>query len=54
MDMPVIFFVDPLMDEETRLDDVRTVTLSYTFFSADDEQDAYESARASADAGEAS
>ena len=34
MDMPVIFFVDPLIDEERRLDDVRTVTLSYTFWDA--------------------
>ncbi len=34
MDMPVIFFVDPLIDEERRLDDVRTITLSYTFWDA--------------------
>ena len=34
MDMPVIFFVDPLIDEEPRLDDIRTVTLSYTFWDA--------------------
>lgn len=54
MDMPVIFFMDPLMDEEDRLDDVRTVTLSYTFWSADEEERAYESARASASEGEAS
>jgi cytochrome c oxidase assembly protein subunit 11 len=45
MDMPVIFFVDPLMDEEERLDDIRTVTLSYTFFTAG-EAGVYESARA--------
>lgn len=34
MDMPVLFFVDPLMDGEDNLDDVRTVTLSYTFWEA--------------------
>ena len=54
MDMPVIFFVDPLMDEEGRLDDVRTVTLSYTFWNAGDEERVYESAQASANTGEAS
>ena len=54
MDMPVIFFVDPLMDEEDRLDDIRTVTLSYTFWGADEEERAYESARASTSRDEAS
>ena len=53
MDMPVIFFVDPLMDEEERLDDVTTLTLSYTFWQAGDE-DAYETASAMAGTGEAS
>lgn len=47
MDMPVIFFMDPLMDEEDRLDDVRTVTLSYTFWNAGDEG-AYDSVQAPA------
>ncbi|MAZ72806.1 MAG: cytochrome c oxidase assembly protein [Flavobacteriaceae bacterium] len=32
IDMPVLFFVDPLIDEERRMDDVTTMTLSYTFF----------------------
>jgi cytochrome c oxidase assembly protein subunit 11 len=46
MDMPVIFFVDPLMDEEGRLDDITTLTLSYTFWQAGDE-DMIETAQAS-------
>ena len=33
--MPVLFFVDPLIDEESRLDDVHTMTLSYTFFESE-------------------
>lgn len=52
MDMPVIFFVDPLMDEERRLDDIRTITLSYTFWEAGDER-VYETAEASFDEAEA-
>ena len=33
-DMPVVFFVDPEMDKDRRYDNVRTVTLSYTFYEA--------------------
>lgn len=29
--MPVLFFVDPLMEESTRMSEVKTITLSYTF-----------------------
>tara|TARA_R110002096_G_scaffold325390_2_gene519376 strand:+ start:1448 stop:2011 length:564 start_codon:yes stop_codon:yes gene_type:complete len=36
IDMPVLFFVDPLIAEESYLDDVHTITLSYTFFETDE------------------
>lgn len=32
IDMPVLFFVDPLIDDERRMNDVTAFTLSYTFF----------------------
>lgn len=38
VDFPVIFYVDSLIDEEKRNDDVREVTLSYTFFESRNEE----------------
>jgi len=35
IDMPVTFYVDPEIEQEEYLDDVETITLSYTFFEQD-------------------
>lgn len=38
MQMPVVFFIDPKMAEDRDMDDVTTITLSYTFFPADSKE----------------
>ena len=32
IDMPVLFFIDPELEKEKKMDDIKTLTLSYTFF----------------------
>lgn len=38
MSMPVLYFVDPKMNEDPEMADVQTITLSYTFFPAGSEE----------------
>ena len=38
MDMPVVFYIDPSIVEDRNMDDVKTITLSYSFFKADSKE----------------
>ncbi len=38
MSMPVMFFIDPKMNDDPNMDDVKSITLSYTFFPAESEE----------------
>ena len=51
-EMPVLYFVDPLIVEDPDMADVTEITLSYTFFRMDDEDKAREKAYQDSLAGE--
>lgn len=38
MPMPVVFYIDPAMNDDPTMEDVKAITLSYTFFPAESEE----------------
>jgi len=49
IDMPVVFFIDPDLDNEEVLNNLKTITLSYTMFREDDEETPVAAVKGSAD-----
>lgn len=37
VDMPIVFFIDPELDDNQELDTIKEITLSYTFYASDNE-----------------
>ena len=52
LEMPVVFFVDPELDEEKFMKSLNTITLSYTFFASDEEPQAQNQVKLDQGAGE--
>ncbi|MEM1138652.1 MAG: cytochrome c oxidase assembly protein [Pseudomonadota bacterium] len=50
VDMPVVFFIDPDIASDRDAKEIRTVTLSYTFFEVDDPSEAMQQRMLSYDA----
>jgi len=36
--MPILFYIDPAMNDDPNMDDVNTITLSYTFYAAESDE----------------
>ena len=47
IDMPVTFYVDPRLNDDPSMADVTTITLSYTFYQAEEEQTSSDTAQLS-------